>query len=515
MTIPSVPSFVGSYQPPDVYVADITGPLVTAQGTSAQYLAVCGPALGFRTAVESFLISAAAGVPLTFTGVFTSAQAGPPAIAAPVVTVSATGVVLAPGTDYTLTVTPDPGGDSSLAVTTVTRSGTSTAVADGQQVTVSYAYADVTYYQPQVFTDFGSVQNAYGPPLMPSAPSVPGASQVANPLSFAAQVAFLNGANTIIAVALNPGDGNLEQQLAAAYAKLATTFSASILVPVFPDDMTAPSGSIEAYSLALAQDLDAACATATASGFPRRGFFGLPRNFDEGNLAPASAAQAIADRRLSLMYPEIVQVFNGQTNQVFGASACYLAVAAGALLSSLPIDTGLTRQVLSGFSGLTPAEVQAMTPSVMNTLAAAGLCIVMQDRNGNLVIRHGLTTDMSALNYREISLVRQADALLTSVQAGMESAGIIGQPITAETPATIQGILTSILEQDVTLGIIQAYSSITVTQSSALGGDPTIMVCSFTYQPAVPLNFIVVTFSIDLTSGLVSQQSAANAAATG
>jgi hypothetical protein len=156
-----------------------------------------------------------------------------------------------------------------------------------------------------------------------------------------------------------------------------------------------------------------------------------------------------------------------------------------------------------------------MTTAVMNTLASAGICIVMQARSGGLVVRHGLTTDMSSLNNREISLIRQADALLISIQQGMENSGLIGQPITAEMAATIQGLLTSILEQDVTLGVIQAYSAITVTQQSYPGGDPTIMLCSFTYQPAVPLNYVVVTFAIDLTSGLVTQQSTANTAATG
>ncbi len=154
-----------------------------------------------------------------------------------------------------------------------------------------------------------------------------------------------------------------------------------------------------------------------------------------------------------------------------------------------------------------------MTLSVMNAIAAAGVCIVMANRIGNLVVRHGLTTDMSTLKNREISLVRQSDALLISVKQGLEQSGLIGQPITAEMPATVQALLVSILEQDVTLGIIQSYSSITVTQQAYPGGDPTIMVCSFTYVPAVPMNYVVVTFSIDLTSGLVTTQSAANTAA--
>lgn len=509
----SIPTFIGGYNPPDVYVADVTTPLITSTGVPPQVLTLIGPALGFRTASQSFLIFAATGFQLSFTGVFDTSVAGPPAIGAPVVTLS-DGTVLTVGTDYALTVTPDPSGDPSLAVTTVNRSGTSVNVSDGDQVTIVYNYADVTYYQPQVFTDYQSVLNAYGPPMVSTAPSTPNASQVANPLSFAVQVAFANNANTIIAVALNPADGDLEQQFQSAYAKVANTYAATILVPVFTDDLVTGGPTVAAYAELLANDLLTACVNASNAGFPRIGIFGLPRNYSESDISPTSFATFLSNKRAVLMYPEIVQVFNGLTNQVFNAAACYFAVAAGAILSALPVDTGLTRQQLAGFSGLTQTELQTMTPGFMNTLASAGICIVNQNRNNNLVIRHGLTTDMTGLNTREISLVRQADTLLTTVQAGLENANLIGQPITAEMPATVQGALVSILEQDVASGVIQSYANLTVTQQAYPGGDPSVMVCSFTYAPAIPLNYIEVTFSINLTTGQVTTQSAQNTAAS-
>jgi len=508
----TVPTFAGAYTPPDVYVADTTSPIVTATGVPAQTLTLIGPALGYRSASQSFLIYAATAQQLTFGGVFTTAVTGPPAIGAPVVTLPG-GQVLIPGTDYSLTVTPDPSGAASLAIATVNRVATSTNVTEGQQVTIAYNYADVTYYQPQIFTDFQSVLNAYGAPLLSSAPAVPNASQVANPLSYGVQVAFANGANTVIGLALNPADGTLEEQFLSAYSKIATMYAATIIVPVFTDDLMVTSGSVAQFAQQLAEDLDVACQSASASGFTRIGFFGLPRNYGESDLPVGTFAQAVGDKRLVLVYPEIVQVFNGLTNQVFSASCCYLAVALGAVLSSLPVDWGLTRQQVNGFVGLTPSEAQAMTPSFMNALAASGVCIVTQGRSGALVCRHGLTTDMSALNNREISMVRQADALLTSLQAGIENANLIGAPLTAEMPATVQAVVTSILEQDITAGIIQSYTSVSVIQQSLPGGDPTIINFSFSYAPAVPLNYITGTFSIDLTTGQVTDQSAQNAAA--
>jgi len=189
----TVPTF-SSYQPPGVYVSDVTGPIVTTTGVFPQILTLVGPGLGYRTAVQTFQIFAGTGAILNFTGVFTTAQAGPPAIAAPVMTVTGSSTILAQGTDYSFTVTPDPSGNAALAVTSVFRVGTSTSIADGAQVTITYNYADVTYYQPQLFTNFPAVTNAYGQPLVAAAPTQANVSQVANPLSYAAQTAF--GAGT-------------------------------------------------------------------------------------------------------------------------------------------------------------------------------------------------------------------------------------------------------------------------------------------------------------------------------
>lgn len=508
----SIPTF-SSYMAPGVFVDNTSGPIVTVSGVNPQILTLCGPALGYRTATQSFQVYAETGALLNFKGVFTTAVSGPPAIAAPAVIITGTSTVLTEGVDYSFTVTPDPSGNSALATTSVFRVNTSTNISDGQQVTITYNYADVTYYQPQMFTSSVAVTNAYGQPLVSAAPTTANTSQVANPLSFAAQVAFTAGANQLICVACNPADGTLEQQLISAYSKVAATYDATILVPVFPDylgSISSPDTSSE-YSQLLAQDLDSACNAAASQGYPRIGFFGLPVDYSESDLAITAFTSSIDDERLVVVYPEIIQVYNPLTRQTFGASGCYLAVALGAILSGLPINTGLTRQAVPGFAGLTAAETQLMTPSLMNSLAAAGTTVVYTTRTGALQVRQGLTTNMSALNYREISLVRQSDALLVAVQTGLENSGLIGTPITPNTVATVQGAIVSILQQCINQSVIISYTNLTVAQEAFPGGDPTIITASFQYSPAVPLNYIAVTFSIDLSNGLVAAQSAQNA----
>jgi len=515
----SVPSF-SSYNPPGVYVSDVTGPIITTTGAFPQVLAIVGPALGYRTATQSFLINATTGVLLSFQGVFTTAVSGPPLIGAPVVVVTGTSTVLVPGTDYTFTVTPDPSGNPALAVTSIFRNGSSVTIADGAQVTITYNYADITYYQQQSFTNFPAVVNAYGAPLSATAPTVANTSQVANPLSYAAQVAFGAGASQQICVALNPSDGTLEQQLISAYTKLANNYAATLVVPVFPDYLASLSGAqnVSQYALSLAQDLDGAMRSASGQGFPRIGFFGLPIDYSESSLAITGFTSTLNDSRIVVVYPEVMQAFNSLTRMTFLVSSCYLAVALAALLSTLPVNTGLTGKSVPGFAGLTAVEVQAMTPAFMNNAAAAGACVVYQTRNGGLAVRHGLTTEVAALNTREISMVRQADALLVALQQGMENSGLIGSPITPNMVVTVQGAIVSILQQAIAQGVILGYTNLVVHQEIFPGGDPSIIAATFSYSPAVPLNYIEITFAIDLSNGLVAPaapqiQAAQNAAA--
>lgn len=511
----TIPSF-SSYQPPGVYVSDTSVPIVAPALVPSQVLTLVGPALGYRTAAQSLLISHVTAVPLTYSGVFTTAQAGPPAITAPVVTTLA-GTVLTAGVDYTLTTIADPSGNPQLARTTIVRVNTSSNVSDGQQVTIIYNYADITYFQPQVFTDPLSVINAYGQPFLSSVPGTPNASQVANPLSAAAQVAFANGATTLICLALNPGDGNLDQQLDAAYAKLATTAAATIVVPVFTDDLSPQTGTVAALCAALAADLNTAMWSAYNNGFPRIGIFGLARNYSESDEPVTTFAANLASRRTVVAYPEVVLLYNSATGQVFQASACYLAVALGAILASNPVNVGLTGQVIRGFAppGLTQAEIANMTNAAMNTLAAAGVTVCAVNYSGTLVCRQGITTDISAVNFEEISMVRQSDTLLSAVQQGLQGSGLIGQPITSNTITTVQEAVLGILEAAINNAVIQSYTNLSVTQQVYPSGNPTVIAVTFQYSPALPLNYITVQMSVNLTNGLVATQSQQNASSTG
>ena len=437
------------------------------------------------------------GVVLANRGIYTTAVTGPPAIAAPVVK-KLDGTTLALNTDYVFTV--DSAGVGGT-VTTIKRVSSSSAVGEGDIVTIAYAYSAPAYFTPQRHTDYDTIVAMYGLPMVSTAPINPNSSQVASPLSLAARVAIQNGATELVLVVTNPTDGDLRVQIQKAYDKIATDYGVTTVVPVLPDDLTVSSGTVATFAQQLAQDLKAHCENASAAGYMRIGFFGTPRNYSETDLTQEGLAASLDSKRVVLMYPHNLHMFNSATSQVAEVSGTYLAAAAVGRLSALPVNQGLTRQAMNSFQGLPTAITQKMTKSYRDLLSGSGVAVAEIDRLGRMSIRHGVATDMSALNTREISLTRQADTLYALVQYGMEAADLIGQPIDAEMTSRVKGAITTILEQAKLSNVVVDYTDLKVRQQTALSGDPSVIEIKFAYRPAVPLNYVVIQFQINLTTG--------------
>jgi hypothetical protein len=179
-------------------------------------------------------------------------------------------------------------------------------------------------------------------------------------------------------------------------------------------------------------------------------------------------------------------------------------------LSFLPIAQGITKQSLTSFQGLPTAIVQKMTKAYKDGLSGAGVAVAEIDRLNRLSVRHGVSTDMSAINTREISMTRIADTLYAMVQQQMEAADLIGQPIDAEMTSRVKAVLSTILEQARQSDVIVDWTDLKVRQQTYPSGDPSVIECKFAYQPAVPLNYIVVQFQLNLTSGEVTDTAQAS-----
>ncbi len=494
-----------TYTPPGVYVTDASIPTVLPLTVSTTTVTIVGPALGYQTFSETVQVYFGQATLLTQQGIYTTAQTGPPAIAAPVVT-NILGTVMVPGVDYTLvSVAGVNGAGSSTTIQRLSASTSNTALpspnglTDGAQVRISYSFTSPTYYTPQLYTDYTDIVAVYGTDLVTSLPSSPNASQVYSPVTLASRIALENGAASVIVLPTNPADGNFRAQLQAAYAKIADNYAVQILVPLLYD-----SSSYDAHTSAnvaqLVQDVQTYIDACGAAGYGQIAFVGVSSGYD--NTLPLSQlATQTNDKRIVLVYPNQMMLYNPNVGAATMVDGLYLAAACAGKLALQPVNWGLTRSLINSFTGL-PAGIAAQsTTSFKNGLSSSGVLVVETNRSNALWVRHGVTTAMGSLLTQEISLVRIADTLLQTLQVGMENSGLIGAPIDVNMTTNVKAALAGLLETAVSNAMIVAYTNLAVKQQST---NPSVIQATFSYQPAVPLNYITVSFTVDLTSGITT-----------
>jgi hypothetical protein len=502
-----------------VYVEDASSSAVSVTGVTGGALVIVGPGLGYRTATESIPAFSTVGAEASLSnrGVYTADVTGPPAIAKPVVT-RADGTVLVEGDDYQWVVDTSGGGGASNAVTSLRRKasgGTPTdvnvaspaGVINGEYVVVKYRYTDPLYFTPQLFTDFDLLEQVYGASLVSTSGASVNSNQVLTPLSMAARVAFEQGVSEVLCVATNPADGNFRAQFVAAYAKLLSDYRVGVIVPLFVDGYvtgvntsnTAQGAAFQGYVTDLAVHIN----TSVSQGFPRIAMVGMPRNYDETSTAIDAMALSIKNKRIALVFPYRAVYYNGLTNQTGEVDGLYVAAALGGQLLVNPVQRGLTKIAIRSFAGIPSGILQRMTKSFMDLLSKSGVLVLQRDRAGRLSVRHGITTDVSSMTTREISIIRIADTLFQNIQQGMDNANLIGEPIDEEMPTRVKGALQGILESARLDDVIVAWDNLVVRQQSSTSGDPSVIECKFSYKPAVPLNYIAVSFTIDLTAGTI------------
>lgn len=486
------------YQVPGVYVQDTSDPIVTGGGLPPSLLCIVGPARGYQIATETLIVFEDEGAALRQRGVITEGQVGPPAITAPVVT-KLDGTPLEEDTDYELST--EAGLTPGTAVTYVTVVEASTELADGEAVIVTYNFINHLYHTPRRIDSFQRAIELYGRPLLLEVDDGPSESHVDSPLTLGIQLAFQNEASEVLALALDPTDGDIRAQFEAAYEKIRADYRANIIVPVFQDNLSVGGGTVAALAQTLAQDLRAHCNLASNEGYMRTGVFGLPANYDDGDIPAETLALNLASKRVALVYPHRMQMFSTAVNQSIEVAGCYIAAALGGRLSQLPVNTGLTRQIVAGFSGINAAIRAEMTLSFKNELSGNGVLVLESDRVGRLLVRHGVTTDNTSLTNREISMVRINDAVHVGMQVGVENSGLIGAPIDDEMQIRVQGVVQTTLEQMRLAETIVDWAGLTVRQQSI---DPSVIEVQFAYRPAVPLNYIVISYSVNLNTGDVN-----------
>jgi hypothetical protein len=177
----------------------------------------------------------------------------------------------------------------------------------------------------------------------------------------------------------------------------------------------------------------------------------------------------------------------------------YMAAAIAGMIASRSVSASLTRKVVSGFS----AVGERRTLSDKNSDAASGL-LVIEAKAGAIQIRHGITTNTTGGSAkREISVVRAKHVVAESIQDTIETQ-IVGQVIAdGDAPLIVRSAVISVLEELRVADDIVDYRDVQAVVASL---DPTEIDVRFSYRPAFPVNYVNVNFSLDLTTGSVTDE---------
>jgi hypothetical protein len=502
-------SFGGQYVPPGVYVATGPNPTVAPVGVNPSIVCLIGTGVGYNTFTESDSFASSNSIVLSQEGINPSSIVVTGYVADPNASgnsIPSTFVVGASGTnmgDYYVTTSTPPSGGPTSTTTTIVKTSGSTISSTYPQVTVSYQYTDASYYGLNSFTDFTSFTDVYGLPLNATT------GAVSSPLSLAAQFAIQNGANRLYALALS-GVGSIQQQFASAYATLSgINQDANLVVPLW-EGVTDP-GQIAG----MLATLNAALNVDATDGVLRMAIVGLSHQYSQSLSVTEGLATGIASSRIVMAWPNQLSLYNGVTNGTDTISGYHLAAAYAGLLSAQAPNVPLTASQPLGFSGFPSATLLAMTTTNKNALSSSGISVTEPARTGGLRVRHGLTTNYAGGQLtREISLVRQSDALYDLVQTALNSAQLIGQPIIATTALSVKGVVNSALETAMAANLIIGYTGLQVREQAPPSGDPTVIEVQFAYQPTYPLNYILVNFTVDTTTGITTVNSNASTTTT-
>lgn len=475
-------NFSGSYQPPGVYVTAQIPQSVQASTVANTAVALVGPTRGYATNTDTVVLSGTAQ-PLSKYGINAST-----------ITVTDSYGNAIPTANYTLS--PLSGQQSPTQQVTIVQAGTppttGTWTSFSQPVYVSYQYTDAAFSNPQTFTSYNAIQAYYGPAYTAT-------GTLNSPITLAAQLLYSNGNPTTVCVptADTSPTATTQANLKAAYSLLAANTSIGLVVPL-------PVGiTTQATLQGCMQDLAAHCEGLASQQIYRIGIFGYDSTVALSTFAPnALISGSGADPRVVLAFPNQMSLYYQPTNTNLTVSGYYLAAAYAGVLASGPVQQGLTRRVVNGFAGISSALQPSMTKLSKNSWSSGGVAVAEISSTGSLVCRQGVTTSTSSVINQEISLVRSADSMMSSLQTTILNTGLIGSPTTTNTPSLIQQASQSCLDLLTANGTIVGYSSLSVSVQSF---NPTVITVSFQYQPAYPLNYVSVSFGVDASTGFVTQ----------
>jgi hypothetical protein len=364
--------------------------------------------------------------------------------------------------------------NEAAADSTSTSNNPKTGMASGTTVLVSYKFTDNNYYEPTLFESFDDIADQYGAPFGSD-------GSISSPLTFAARLAMSNGADELIIVAAT---ANNATAFGTALDKLKNEETAAFIVPI--------TGDTAIHTLVAAH-----VASMNTGGFYRQGIVGQD-GATTSVLATTlrSAAAGLNSEAMNLMSPASFGYINSISGQEMAIGGQYMAAAYAGMAAGRDAQVPLTRKPVGGFSSIKDKR----TESEKQQDSSSGLAVI-ESKGGVIRVRHSVSTAPGSPNTGEFSVVRAKYEMARRIYDALDH-NVIGivAPLD-ETPLIVQAVVSGVLEQVNSEGLISSWDNIS---ASALNGDPTTIQVMYQYVPAYPVNRVEVRFQINTNTGVLT-----------
>lgn len=387
--------------------------------------------------------------------------------------------------------------DFTAVISTDKKTITVTPVADsdladnGGTVKFVFRYVPENYFVPIRLDTQSAIENRFGVGLTNSG--------VGSPLSHAAAVAIQNGAASVVCVPLfdetdgvrtASADATDEAAWASTLASLRDYDDINILVLAQTDgsnnDLIAYAGQNHLATMVLqGQYIVQVVGVDSQTAEDVRGFAMVMKDRFGGS---------VTEQIVFVSPTRFARTLPGGGKITVGGQ--YMAAAIAGMIAARPITASLTRKAVAGFSEVLDTRDQ----SGKNADAQAGL-LVLEQKGRNVQVRHAITLDTTSTARREISVVRAKHHMLESLRNTIDTQIIGDTPADGNAPTLVSNTVISVLEALRSRREIVDYNGV---QSRIVSNDPTTVEVRFSYRPAFPLNYVHITFSLDLSAGITS-----------
>lgn len=400
----------------------------------------------------------------------------------------------------------------------IARASTSRIPATGS-VFVTYQYTPAGYFDATLFENLSDIENQYGPAINTLG------TAISTPVSFAAMLAFGAGAQQIFVAPLftltNPSDpDSVKLQPSATDANTASTSwvqtltalqdqtNVDIVIPVVGQSanlnnlgMLAILEVIEDF-LNIQQTSNDVWAQCLAGEDGSQ--VGPGQSYPDKATMRTHAA-TLQSRYANSMSQSMVLVNSTTFNYAFPTSNIttqiggqYVAAAIAGLLNSGSISQTINLDTIPGILGI--SDNPKRTKADLQADAQAGMLVTIQPVGTQSVqVRHAITLDNSTYARRELSVVRSKFFMITSMIETLQGQ-IIGKTVPpGQDPASYVGVaVTAVLEALQGAGDIAGYDSVAAVLVS---NNPTTIAVSFNFTPNFPIDYIRLSFSVNMNSG--------------